>query len=238
MTEGAMQAREFEEALATLDTSLFDTVRSQTSEMDRVSLLALHNACREVHGEFAYLEIGSHLGGSLQVLVVDRRCTSITSIDSRPESAPDVRGISSYPGNTTARMLVRLRLVPGADLTKVQTIEAEAPALDPAGLPAPQLCLIDGEHTHDAALADARFCRDVLCDQGAIAFHDRRLVRSAIECFLEDLGQVPHEGYPLLGSVYVIELGQTRLLPIIRGLLAGREEAKPFLMDHPARRYP
>jgi Methyltransferase domain len=238
MSEGATRAREFEKAVAALDISLFDTVRSQTSERDRVSLLALHNACREVHGEFAYLEIGSHLGGSLQVLVADPRCTSITSIDSRPESAPDVRGVSSYPGNTTARMLERLGLVPGADLSKVHTIEAEAPTLDAAELPAPQLCLIDGEHTHDAALADARFCRDVLRDQGVITFHDRRLVRSAIECFLEDLGQVAHEGYPLLGSVYVIELGPTRLLPIVRRLMEGREEAHPFLMDHLARRYP
>src|SRR5919204_195605 len=106
----------FEDALRALDTSLFEHVRSQTTELDRISLLALHNACREVHGRFAYLEIGSHLGGSLQVLVADQRCTSITSIDSRPESAPDVRGVSSYPGNATARMLERLAAVPGADL--------------------------------------------------------------------------------------------------------------------------
>jgi hypothetical protein len=238
MTGSATQERDFEAALAALDTSLFDTVRSQTSDRDRVSLLAVHGAAREVHGEFTYLEIGSHLGGSLQVLVVDRRCTAITSIDSRPEAAPDVRGVSSYPGNTTARMLERLRLVPGADLSKLRTIEAEAPTLDPAELPAPQLCLIDGEHTHDAALADARFCRAVLRDQGVIVFHDRRLVRSAIESFLEELGQVPHEGYPLLGSVYVLELGPTRLLPVVQRLMAGREEPHPFLMDHPARRYP
>src|SRR5437016_5643611 len=96
----------FEEALAALDTSLFENVRAQSSERDRVSLLALQNACREIHGQFDYLEIGSHLGGSLQVLVADPRCTSITSIDSRPETTPDVRGISSYPGNTTERMLV------------------------------------------------------------------------------------------------------------------------------------
>jgi hypothetical protein len=238
MTGSATQERDFEAALAALDTSLFDTVRSQTSDRDRVSLLAVHSSAREVHGEFTYLEIGSHLGGSLQVLVVDRRCTAITSIDSRPEAAPDVRGVSSYPGNTTARMLERLRLVPGADLSKLRTIEAEAPTLDPAELPAPQLCLIDGEHTHDAALADARFCRAVLRDQGVIVFHDRRLVRSAIESFLEELGQVPHEGYPLLGSVYVLELGPTRLLPVVQRLMAGREEPHPFLMDHPARRYP
>jgi hypothetical protein len=238
MTGGAVHEPGFESALAALDISLFATIRSQTSDRDRVSLLAVHNACREVHGEFVYLEIGSHLGGSLQVLVADRRCTRITSIDSRPESVPDVRGVSNYPGNSTARMLERLQLVPGADLSKVHTIEAEAPSLEPAEITAPQLCLIDGEHTHDAALADARFCRAVLRDRGAIVFHDRRLVRSAIECFLEELGETPHEGYPLLGSVYVLELGPTLLMPIVQRLMAGREEPKPYLMDHPARRYP
>jgi hypothetical protein len=135
-------------------------------------------------------------------------------------------------------MLERLQLVAGADLSKVHTIEAEAPSLEPAEITAPQLCLIDGEHTHDAALADARFCRAVLRDRGAIVFHDRRLVRSAIECFLEELGETPHEGYPLLGSVYVLELGPTLLMPIVQRLMAGREEPKPYLMDHPARRYP
>jgi hypothetical protein len=238
MTERVTGGPSFERALAALDTSLFGHIRSQTSERDRVSLLALHNACREVYGEFAYLEIGSHLGGSAQVLVADRCCRSITSIDSRPESAPDVRGVSSYPGNTTERMLERLGSVPGADLSKVRTIEAETVAVDPEDLAAPQLALIDGEHTHDAALADARFCRRVLRERGAIVFHDRRLVRSAIEFFLEELGHQPHEGYPLLGSVYVIELGETRLLPSVRRLMAAQEEPKPFLMDHPARRFP
>jgi hypothetical protein len=225
-------------ALAALDTRLFGHIRSQTSERDRLSLLALHHACHEVHGRFTYLEIGSHLGGSLQVLVADPSCVSIGSIDSRPESAPDVRGVSSYPGNTTERMLARLAAVPGADISKVSVIEAETVAIDPEELTAPQLCLIDGEHTHDAALADARFCRRVVREQGAIVFHDRRLVRSAIECFLAELGQLPHEGYALLGSVYVIELGPTRLLPAVRAALEGHEEPKPFLADHPARRYP
>jgi hypothetical protein len=233
------ESRDFEGALAALDTSLFGHVRSQTSERDRVSLLALHIACRNFHGQFAYLEIGSHLGGSLQVLVADARCTSITSIDLRPESTPDVRGVSSYPGNTTQRMLERLASVPGADLTKVRTIEADTSDIseEEVGSP-PQLCLIDGEHTHDAALRDARFCRRVLDGSGAIVFHDRRLVRPAIEHFLEELGESPHEGYPLLGSVYVIELGETRLLPLVQKLLVEQEEAKPFLMDHPARRFP
>jgi hypothetical protein len=229
----------FDESLRSLDTGLFAHVQSQTGDEDRLSLLALHNACRESYGEFAYLEIGSHLGGSLQVLIVDDRCLSITSIDSRPERQPDVRGAFDYPGNSTARMLGRLEAVPGADLAKLHTIDATTADLAPADLPArSQLCLIDGEHTVEAALRDARFCREATGGNGAIAFHDRRLVRLAIERFLDELGTHPHEGYPLLGSIYVIELGETRLRPRVQELLTGRGEPKPFLTDHPARRYP
>ena len=229
----------FEQALASLDTGLFDHVPSQTSERDRLSLLALHNACRERYDSFAYLEIGSHLGGSLQVLAVDPRCTSIVSIDSRPQSQPDVRGVFDYTGNSTERMLQRLRSVPDANLAKLQAIEATTDEVSPDALPArPALCLIDGEHTVEAALRDARFCREAVQDNGAVAFHDRRLVRPAIEAFLEELGEVPREAYALLGSVYVVELGPARLLPTVERVLAGHEKPKPFLADHPARRFP
>jgi hypothetical protein len=230
---------DFETALLALDTGLFANVRSQTSDLDRLSLLALHNACRETYGEFSYLEIGSHLGGSLQVLIADDRCTSITSIDSRPERQPDVRGVFDYPGNSTERMLGRLESVPGADLGKLHTIDATTEDLSPEDLPVrPQLCLVDGEHTIGAALRDALFCQGATGGQGAIAFHDRRLIRPAIEQFLEQLDTSPHEGYPLLGSMYVIEVGETRLKGRVQSLLARHGEAKPFLVDHPGRRYP
>lgn len=230
---------DFDEALRTLDTSLFARVKSQTGEADRLSLLALHNACRETYGEFSYLEIGSHLGGSLQVLIVDERCVSITSIDSRPARQPDVRGVFDYPDNSTARMIGCLESVPGADLAKLHTIEATTEDLSPDELPArPELCLIDGEHTVEAALRDARFCQAATGGDGAIAFHDRRLVRPAIEHYLDSLGEWPREGYPLLGSVYVVELGRTRLRPRVQALLAGHGEPKPFLTDHPAGVYP
>jgi Methyltransferase domain len=229
---------DFEDALATLDTRLFGHIKTQTSELDRISLLALHSACREAHGSFAYLEVGSYVGGSLQVLVADPRCVSITSIDSRPASAPDVRGASNYRANTTARMLEALGSVPDADLTKLHTIEAETSAVVPEDVNAPQLCLIDGEHTYEAVLDDARFCRRVVREQGAIVFHDRRLIRTAIEHFLDEIGDVTHEGYALLGQIYVVELGPTRLRPAVERLLAGHPEPKPFLADHPRRRHP
>ena len=135
----------------------------------RRSLLALHAACREVHGRFAYLEIGSHLGGSLQAFVCDEACEAIVSIDPRPSSQPDGRGIVyRYDGNSTARMLENLKRLPGADLGKLRTIDAGTDSVDPAELGLrPTLCFVDGEHTDAAVLRDAGFCRAALDDDPA-----------------------------------------------------------------------
>lgn len=110
-------------------------------------------------------------------------------------------------------MLAYLRRVPGADLAKLRTVEASTEDLDVAAFEgAAQLCFIDAEHTHDAALRDARFCRQVVGEQGAIAFHDRTLILGAIEEFIAGLEPGSFTAYPLQGSVFVVELGPPRLL--------------------------
>jgi methyltransferase family protein len=212
--EGGRSDQPFDVRLRSLDPTLFDHVPSETTESDRVSLLALHNASRETYGKFSYLEIGSHVGGSLQALVVDDQCTAITSIDARPASQPDARGrIFGYPGNSTERMLAYLRGVPGANLDKLRTVDASTEDLPVASFEGvAQFCFIDAEHTHDAALRDARFCRGVVGEEGAIAFHDRRLVQGAIDEFIAELDPGTFTAYSLADSVFVIELGSAPLV--------------------------
>lgn len=201
--------------LDALDVSLFEYIDSQTSLGDRRSLLALHRGCREAYGHFPYLEIGSHLGGSLQALIADPRCTAITSIDPRPARQPDARGrVFDYPENSTERMLACLRRVPGAELDKLQTIESDTGELGPAAIVVtPRLCFIDGEHTHDAALRDAMFVARLMGDAGAIAFHDRSEVATAIWAFLGKLER-PYAAYPMPDRLFVVELGGPRLAPL------------------------
>jgi hypothetical protein len=209
----------FERALGALDVSLFDHVRSQTAPRDRLALLALHNACRDVYGTFRYLEIGSHRGGSLQVLIRDPRCVEIVSIDARPAVVPDdLQGPVEYRGNTTERMLDHLRAVPGADLAKLRTFDASTTDLESVGDFRPQLCFVDGEHTHEAALRDARFCLRVMGD-GAIAFHDCGVVESAIEEFLAGLEPRNHTSFELPRSIRIVEVGEERLGPRVRELV-------------------
>jgi hypothetical protein len=205
-----------EERIAAADPSLFNRVPAQLARDDKISLLALHLAAAETLGSFRYLEIGSHLGGSLQVLVADPRCAEIVSIDARPPSQPDERGIVwPYPDNSTARMLDCLAEVPGADLAKLTTIDAGTEALEPGDIPfVPDVCFVDGEHTDGAVVRDLRFCRRLVRDRGVIAFHDAWIVHRGLRAALDEFSAdgVPFSARHLPESVLVVELGTPRLV--------------------------
>lgn len=206
---------DFRARLDALDVSLFKDIKSQTKKGDRASLLALQSAAAERYGTFVYLEIGSHLGGSLQAFVRDDRVSRIISIDLRPEFTPDDRGKDiPYQGNSTQRMLDLLGAIPAVDLTKIHTIDADTRSLGPGDVPErPELCFIDGEHTFESCLADARFCRSVVTPGGVIAFHDSPIIYPAIGAFLKELRAdgVAFTAYPVPDVVFVIELEGARL---------------------------
>lgn len=119
--------------LQALDIDLLRQIESQTSDEDKRSILALEAACGDVYGSFTYLEIGSHLGGSLQSFVADPRCEAIFSIDPRPLVVRDNRREEGfeYPDNSTGRMLGLLEQVREADLSKLQTFETSTRELSP-----------------------------------------------------------------------------------------------------------
>ena len=194
------------------DLSLFAAVPSETRPADRSALLAVQAAVRR-GGDYVYLEIGSHLGGTLQPHCLDPRCRRIYSIDKRPEVVGgDVRGHRvRYEGNSTARMLAGLRAALGkAAVEKIVTFDADSAEVPAAGIAEPpRLCFIDGEHTTAAVLRDFAFCRRVAARDSVILFHDAHLMHAAIrECrrSLETAG-VRHLALKLPGAVYAILLG-------------------------------
>jgi len=196
-----------EQRVAAGDITLFDHIESESSLDDRRSLLALQHAAGETLQSYVHLEIGSHLGGTLQPFVADPRCRRVISIDPRPEVIPDDRGrVYEYPGNSTQRMLDGLQTVPGADLDKLDTIEASTEDIAVGRLIRPDLCVIDGEHTFTAALRDARFCRAASHGAGILVFHDRAVVHAAIARFVAEVPG-PRRVYALKGRWYVVELG-------------------------------
>jgi Methyltransferase domain len=209
----------FEARLRALDLGLFDAIASQTSALDRRCLLAMQVVCRERFGEYAYLEIGSHLGGSLQTHLLDPRCRKLYSIDSRSAVQPDDRGkLDYYPGNATERMLGLLETLAGGErLARLSCFESEASRVDRRSIdPAPHLCFIDGEHTRKAALEDFEFCRGVAREDALICFHDAWIVSPAVREAKRRLRRsgIPFEGAPLQGSHYVLALGERPLLEL------------------------
>jgi predicted O-methyltransferase YrrM len=205
----------FTARLESLDTEVFRAIPSETSDEDRRSLLALHLACRASRSKFRWLEIGSHLGGSLQALVRDPACAAIDSIDLRPERLPDERlSVIEYPDNSTERMRRLLSDLPGSDIRKLRCHEADTGQLDPEAFEHPDVCFIDGEHTDEACGRDAEFCRRVLRDNGLIAFHDVDVIYQAVAAFVESLrtAGIAYRLAYLPDVIFAIELGESDLL--------------------------
>jgi hypothetical protein len=203
-------ADEFTRRLRALDLSLFETVPTQSSAGDRRSWLAVQRSVRGLSG-YTYLEIGSHLGGSIQQHLVDPWCRRIISIDKRPLEQPDIYyGVCKYEGNTTARMLANLRKVAPDNLHKIVCHDCDAQDVNPALIEEPpQFCLIDGEHTEAAAVSDFEFCLRVCDPHGAICFHDDDTLSKPIARILSPLKRrgVPFTARKLGGVTFGIFLG-------------------------------
>jgi Methyltransferase domain len=199
-----------DERIRTLDLSLFQSIHSESSSADRRSLLACQRATRNRESPYNYLEIGSHLGGSLQPHIVDPSCGRIYSIDKRPGSMPDERGLRfRYPENTTERMLSALGSIEGAEVDRLTCLDGDANELGADSIADRiHLCFIDGEHTDEAALRDFRFCLNVVDRPGAIVFHDAQIVYNGILEALRGLkasGRAFH-AYNLPDCLLVVEL--------------------------------
>ncbi len=207
----SLQALAIETRVKQLDVSLFDGIKSQSTSDDRRSMLAIQTAVCSRLESFAYLEIGSHLGGSIQPFLLDPRCTRIVSIDKRPTMQPDARGLPfKYAGNSTERMLKNLRGISTDGVSKIATFDVDSSEVATSALQSKMdLCFIDGEHTNAAAERDFAFCKSALAESGVIYFHDCNIVYQAIDAILKRLrasGCLFH-AYNLPTSIFVIDFG-------------------------------
>jgi hypothetical protein len=206
-----MGAATFDHSISDLDLGLFEKIPSESSATDKRSMLACQLATRELVTSYGYLEIGSHLGGSLQPHLLDPRCERIVSIDKRPPKQPDSRGLTyRYPNNSTERMLDLLREVSADQLNKVNCIDADVRELTSNAVAGPiHLCFVDGEHTDEAMLADFEFCLSALGESGAIVFHDANILYDGLTEAIRRLEQRkrPFHAYNLPDALFVIEVG-------------------------------
>jgi hypothetical protein len=199
----------FTNRLDVLDLSLFDGVPTQSNDGDRRSWLAVQRSVRRPSG-YIYLEIGSHLGGSIQQHLLDPWCRKIVAIDKRPAYQLDDRGeVFHYEENSNARMLDNLRRIAPDQLDKLRCYDSDAKDVDPRAIPEPpDFCFIDGEHTHHAVLSDFNFCLSVCAPNAAVCFHDDYITFEALSHILSLLrGRgIPFKARKLGGVTFAIFL--------------------------------
>jgi hypothetical protein len=113
--------------IETLDVDVF-RVETQTTFSDRTSLLRVQNIARSVLGRYVYLEVGSHIGGSLFPHLIDSACEAAISVDPRPPAQPDERAeVFAYEENSGARMVAVLSAqLSLAAIAKLTTIDSDA----------------------------------------------------------------------------------------------------------------
>jgi hypothetical protein len=203
-------AEDHEQQVMDGDVSIFK-IRSQSSAADQTSMLLLQKLVRTQYPGYTYLEVGSHIGGSLLPHLLDSACASVVSVDPRPTGQPDERGRRyEYNENTTARMRDRLgRVADETAMAKLRTFDTDSSGvtLDDTG-PA-RLALIDGEHTNRAAFVDFVNLVPLMADDAVIAFHDANIVIDAlvnVEAALGLLGR-PSATFYLPRTVFVVALG-------------------------------
>jgi Methyltransferase domain len=202
--------KSFEDSIGQLDIALFNKIESQTSHNDRRSLLAVQSVVRKMVPDYAYLEIGSYLGGSLQPHILDPQCAKIYSIDKRPIRNPDERGVTYiYRNNSTQRMVDNLRSVHESGLSKLTCIDASSHEIEAARIETkPQLCFIDGLHLDEAVMRDFFFCMKILGPSGAIVFHDAQITYNALSSVINHLleNHIPFYAYNLPDTLFLIEI--------------------------------
>jgi hypothetical protein len=194
--------------LRDLDVSIF-SVPSETTAGDKKTLLIIQDIIRHFQPNYIYLEIGSHLGGTLVPHLVDPLCRHVYSIDKRPPSVPDERGVVfDYPGNSTQRMLDTLKQhVSPSAFVKLQTLDADISDLNKNQIQMEvDFIFIDAEHTNVAVFRDFLSSLQFAKQSFLAAFHDANLLSDGIqniETFLEYSG-IPFKSYFLPDVVYAI----------------------------------
>jgi hypothetical protein len=187
-------------------------IHSETSPGDRRSLLRIQSIVRNRVKNYTYLEVGSHLGGTLYPLLADRKCGFAYSIDKRPLSQPDERGVRfPYEGNSTDRMLNELKPhLPASALAKLRTHDADLSELPAAAIPVrADLAFIDAEHTNRAAFRDFLRILRFVNDNAVVVYHDAALVFDAL-CNVEEFlihQRIKHKIFYLEDVIFVCFLG-------------------------------
>jgi hypothetical protein len=159
-------------------------IPSQTSENDKLFLLESMGLARKT-GSYAYLEIGSFLGGSLTPFLMDPACGMVLSIDERGRVQPDeVRGTSfDYSKITTQSMLDELNRC-GIATEKLKTFDGPIHTLTDNYTASFDVAFIDGEHTDEGCFRDFLWTLPLMKSDAVIMFHDSTLIYTSLKLIM------------------------------------------------------
>ncbi len=153
-------------------------ILSQTSDSDKVVLLQLRDL---MPLDYAYLEIGSFMGGSLVPFLRDPRCKHILSVDVREQIVSDERGIKyDFKGMPVESMLAELAKN-GVNTDKLKTFGGSIDQYGIGGVSLYDLVFIDGEHTDVACFRDFVWSMKDVKHDVIVAFHDSTLIHKALQ---------------------------------------------------------
>ena len=150
-------------------------IPTQTSISDKNFLLNAIEWINQHKDNYAFVEIGSFLGGSIAPFLMDSRCTLALSIDERERLLDDERGAKfDYSGITSQTMInnlsahgistVKLKIFDGA----IDLMQVLPQAFD--------LAFIDGEHTDFACFRDFIWLLPMMKADAVVMFHDSTLI--------------------------------------------------------------
>jgi len=155
-------------------------VPTQTTDADKVFLLAALALMRRENPAFSYLEIGSFRGGSLAPFLMDPGCDRVVSVDARGRALPDERGtLIDYTGFTQQDMVSGLR-ASGVPTGKLHMFDGSIDRYDGSGGGSFDLAFIDGEHTDAACFRDFLWTLPLMRADCIVMFHDRTFIHNAL----------------------------------------------------------
>lgn len=163
------------------DISIF-TVPTSTYPEDKSTLLKVQQLVQSEITDYNFLEVGSYRGGALVPHLLSPLCKAVYSIDKRPKSTPDERGINfSYEEVSTRDMIgFLLQQVPEVHLSKLHTFDSDSSEAVPNINEKIDFAFIDGEHKVKATIRDFLSVYPCLSKNAFVAFHDANLIIDAI----------------------------------------------------------
>jgi len=160
------------------------SVPSQLGKKDVETLISIMEFMSS-RGSYAYLEIGSYLGASLQWHLSNPLCKCVVSIDKRStDKILDERQINYAYSVSTEDMINTLKSN-GLPVDKLVTIDGTVDDIvDHRDF---DLAFIDAEHTNTAVYYDGNKCVQIMEENSVLMFHDDWIVYKGIEQLEEQL---------------------------------------------------